>query len=104
MVESELSDVAGLPAEVTVHLLDLSVNRIVKSWAFRGKSVITVGREPARDVEINDPYVSRNHAELQYRDGGWFLLSRGRNGVLVNNRAVEEHPISGDTTFRLGSS
>ena len=98
------SNAAETPAEVTVHLLDLGVNRTVKSWTFCGKASITIGRDPDCDVEINDPYVSRNHAELHLRDGRWVLVTRGRNGVLVNNRPIEEHVAVGDVTFRLGTS
>ena len=101
---SDLSNPAGTPPEVTVHLLDLSVNRTVKSWTFCGKALITIGREPDRDVEISDPYVSRNHAELHFRMGNWVLVSRGRNGVMVNNRLIEEQAIVADITFRLGAS
>src|SRR5262249_3103529 len=55
-----------------------------------------------RDVQISDPYVSRNHAELRYIDGGWQLHSLGRNGVLVQDQLVNAHPVTGDITFRLG--
>ncbi len=87
---------------VAIHLVDSSLERLVKSWRFSAQSIITLGRADDRDVEISDPYVSRNHAEFHFREGRWVLRSTGRNGVLVNNQAVEQHVLNGDLTFRLG--
>jgi pSer/pThr/pTyr-binding forkhead associated (FHA) protein len=90
--------------EVVVQLLDAALGRAVKSWKFLGRNEISIGRMPERDIEINDPYVSRLHAELHYCDGHWLLLSRGRNGVVVRNRQVTELPIESEVTFQLGPS
>jgi hypothetical protein len=38
-----------------------------------GKDVITVGRELENDLLIDDPTVSRHHAELCRRDGRWVV-------------------------------
>jgi pSer/pThr/pTyr-binding forkhead associated (FHA) protein len=100
-----MSDSTPPPAplgEVEVQLLDTSSGRTVKSWTFEGKSTITIGRSPDQLVEVSDPYVSRNHANIEYRDGQWMLVSRGRNGIVVNNQLVVEQPVSGDVCFRLG--
>ena len=51
---------------------------------------------------MSDPYVSRNHASLTYRDGQWRLVALGRNGVVVDNQLITEYPVSGDVSFRLG--
>lgn len=87
---------------VAVHLLDPTSGRLVKSWTFNDQAQITIGRSPDQDVEMSDPYISRNHANLTYRDGQWLLISLGRHGVLVSNQLITEHPISGDVCFRLG--
>lgn len=90
--------------EVYVHLLDAALGRAVKSWKFAGQSEISIGRMPESDVEINDPYVSRVHAQLRYQDGAWLLVARGRNGVVVQNRQITELPLNAEVTFQLGSS
>jgi FHA domain-containing protein len=94
---------APLP-EVVVQLLDAAHGRPVQTWRFVGKQDISIGRFPERDVEISDPYVSRLHAELCFRDGRWVLLSRGRNGVVVNHQPITELAIDGAVAFRLGPS
>jgi hypothetical protein len=87
---------------VAVHLLDPTFERPLKSWRFVQQGVITIGRSDDRDIEISDPYVSRNHAELHYLDNRWVLVAKGRNGVLVHEQAVEQYEAPGDVTFRLG--
>lgn len=89
--------------EVTVQLLDPTLFRAIKSWKFTDRRQITIGRSSDQDVELIDPYVSRNHANLVYRDGAWLLVSLGRNGVLVGNQMVSDYPVGDDVRFRLGT-
>jgi pSer/pThr/pTyr-binding forkhead associated (FHA) protein len=56
------------------------------------------------DVQISDPFVSRTHAELRATGNGWSLVSLGRHGVVVQGETITELPITGETTFRLGSA
>lgn len=89
---------------VIVQLLDSAVGRPMQGWRFAQQTSISIGRGEDQDVVLSDPYVSRSHAELQCRDGQWVLISRGRNGVLVENRLVAEFPVIGTLVFRLGNS
>ncbi|MBN1817082.1 MAG: FHA domain-containing protein [Sedimentisphaerales bacterium] len=53
------------------------------------RRLVTVGRENA-DILLNDPSVSRLHAEFLFRDGQWLLQDlRSSNGTLVNGRCLE---------------
>lgn len=50
---------------------------------------LTIGRHPACDVALNDPSVSRHHAQLRFRDGSWMLQDLdSRNGTWVNGVRV----------------
>ena len=71
-------------------------------WQFAGEKSLSIGRSDERDVCIPDPYVSRHHADLCVREGGWWLVSLGRNGVLLNGRDVAEAQLSDGATIRLG--
>ena len=99
---------ASLPSapleEVVVQLHDAALGRVVKTWKFRGRQQISIGRAPEQDIEINDPYVSRLHAELHYRDGKWVLIARGRHGVVVRHQQIAELIIDAEVTFQLGSA
>ena len=92
------------PPEVVVQLYDPARSSPIKTWRFTGRPSLTIGRSDERDVEISDPYVSRLHAELVWRDGKWLLLAHGRNGVLVANRPITEFAIQHEVIFQLGSA
>jgi pSer/pThr/pTyr-binding forkhead associated (FHA) protein len=53
------------------------------------KTVTLIGRAPESDLRIDDPSVSRRHAELRYRNGQVQLVDLGStNGVTVNGAPV----------------
>jgi hypothetical protein len=65
-------------------LLLLDGNRIVV-----GPSGATLGRSRQCDVVLNDPNVSRQHAEIRPRGGSWVLNDLGStNGSSLNGRRV----------------
>lgn len=48
-----------------------------------------VGRDPTCDIVVVDPYVSRVHAKIFYRDGRWYVEDLGsRNGTYVNGEDI----------------
>jgi serine phosphatase RsbU (regulator of sigma subunit) len=48
---------------------------------------ITIGRSPRCDIHLRHEAVSRTHARLESRDGGWHLIDdNSANGILVNGR------------------
>lgn len=71
-----------------------------------------LGRRRDCDIVIDDPTVSRQHAELVVRDDQWFVVDGGSlNGTYVNRAPVESAPLrDGDEiwigkmrfTFRTG--
>jgi hypothetical protein len=55
-----------------------------------GPAGVTMGRSRQCDVVLNDPNVSRQHAEIRPRGGGWLLSDLGStNGSLLNGRRIE---------------
>jgi pSer/pThr/pTyr-binding forkhead associated (FHA) protein len=54
-------------------------------------AITRIGRGIACDVTIEDAAVSRRHALVVSRDGGWVLLDdRSRNGTFLNGERVAE--------------
>jgi Protein of unknown function (DUF3662)/FHA domain len=55
-----------------------------------GAGGATIGRSRDCDVVLSDPNVSRRHAELRPRGGGWAIADLGStNGISVNGVRVE---------------
>src|SRR5436309_10384687 len=72
-------------ARVETALLLLDGKRLVV-----GPAGVTLGRSRQSDVVLNDPNVSRQHAEVRPRGGSWVLTDLGStNGSRINGRRVE---------------
>jgi len=94
---------SNIPA-VVVRLLDPNQGRPLQEWRFDSATEITIGRSEDRSIVIPDPQVSRLHVTLSLRDGKWWLVSQGKNGVLVDGKLVNEVPTGVELTFRMGAN
>src|SRR5919199_4926267 len=66
-------------------------------------SRVLIGRSRDCDVTLEDPNVSRRHAELRNQDGQWVVADLGStNGVKVNGRRVEEQVLRPGDEIALG--
>jgi serine phosphatase RsbU (regulator of sigma subunit) len=55
------------------------------------KDRVTIGRARESDIFLPDQWLSRHHAEIQRRDGLYFLLDLGsKNGTLLNGERVRQ--------------
>jgi hypothetical protein len=63
-----------------------------------GPTGATLGRSRQCDLVLNDPNVSRQHAEIRPRGGSWVLIDLGStNGSRINGR-----PVQGPEVVRAG--
>jgi hypothetical protein len=61
-----------------------------ESAYFLTHAVTTIGRAAECDVRLDDPGVSRRHAEVRYSDGKVGIVDLGStNGIAVNGKAAE---------------
>ncbi len=66
---------------------------------------LTIGRDPMSDVAIDDPRVSRHHAELVHDDGGWSLADSGSaNGTFLNGARVSATAVHPGDRIRVGDT
>ena len=64
---------------------------------------MTIGRSRECDVVIDDPNVSRRHAELRPHGAGWIVTDLGStNGIKVNGRRVREAALEPGDEIMLG--
>jgi transcriptional regulator with PAS, ATPase and Fis domain len=70
-----------------------------------GSEPLILGSSEDCNVRIEDPHVSRRHAEIQRGAGGVVLRDLGsRNGTLVGRIAVKEVVLSSGAEIRLGTT
>ena len=71
-----------------------------------GAAGATLGRSRSCDVVLDDANVSRRHAEVRPRGGGWIVADLGStNGVAVNGVRIEQaHALKPGDRIELGTS
>jgi hypothetical protein len=68
-----------------------------------GGSRVVLGRSRDCDIVIDDPNISRRHAELRREGDGWLVADLGStNGVKVNGRRVNEQRLNPGDEITLG--
>src|SRR5690606_11643905 len=66
---------------------------------------ITIGRGSSVDLKIDDPGISRSHAEIVFRGAGVEIHDLGStNGVILDGRRVDSAPLKNGSTIRLGNT
>src|SRR5215218_8019807 len=85
--------------EPRLHVTDPQGRRVVPV----DKSLFTIGRRTAADLQVVSTDVSREHAEISIDGGGYMLRDRGsRYGTFVNGEQVTERPLKHGDRIRLG--
>jgi hypothetical protein len=68
-----------------------------------GGGTVTIGRHPESDVFLDDITVSRRHAEVRYRDGGYWAHDVGSlNGTYLNRQRIDNAPLSTGDEVQVG--
>jgi Protein of unknown function (DUF3662)/FHA domain len=66
-------------------------------------SRVVIGRSREADIVLQDPNVSRRHAELRRDEGGWQIVDLGStNGIKVNGRRVNNQPLGPGDQVTIG--
>ena len=91
--------------------VDLGIQRevAVLTWAGKRheltKRTVVLGRSKDADVQVNDPNVSRHHAELRQEGATYWLVDLdSTNGIEVKGKRVKRLKLDDGTRFTLGST
>jgi hypothetical protein len=91
--------------------VDLGIQRevAVLSWDGNRKELdkrrAVIGRSKDADVQVNDPNVSRRHAELRQEGATYWLVDLdSTNGVEVKGKRVKRLKLEDGTRFTIGST
>jgi hypothetical protein len=98
------------PAEVaTVGTGDVEREVAMLEWDRHSLRVdkrrVVLGRSRECDIQIEDPNVSRRHAELRQEGSAYWIIDLdSTNGVEVNGRRVKRAKLTPGDTFTVGST
>jgi hypothetical protein len=68
-------------------------------------SVTVIGRAAEADLRLNDPGVSRRHAEIRQESGSFWVIDLGStNGLRVNDAPVSRHELINGDRVEIGST
>jgi hypothetical protein len=63
----------------------------------------TIGRSPDCDIFLDDVTVSRKHAVLAQKDGGFFIEDQGSlNGTFLNRKRIESGRLENGDELQIG--
>jgi hypothetical protein len=66
---------------------------------------LVLGRSRDSDIPVEDPNVSRRHAEIRHEDGAYWIVDLGStNGISVNGKRVKRAKLEPDDTILLGTT
>ena len=69
------------------------------------KRAIVLGRSRECDIRVEDPNVSRRHAEIRQEDGNFWIVDLGStNGVQVNGKRVDRARLSNEDRIVIGQT
>jgi hypothetical protein len=67
--------------------------------------VLVVGRSRDCDIAVDDPNVSRRHAEIRHEDGAYWIVDLGStNGITVDGERVERARLAPGPEILLGTT
>ncbi|TAK07638.1 MAG: FHA domain-containing protein [Candidatus Manganitrophaceae bacterium] len=65
---------------------------------------LSIGRGKT-DVVVNDPKVSRHHADLEWSEKGFFLVDlKSTNGIFVNDQKIDKKLLSAEDVITVGDT
>ena len=68
-------------------------------------SVVTIGRGSDAGIRIDDPGISRHHAEIRYSESGFSIIDlASTNGTLVAGERIGERALADGDEIRMGST
>jgi pSer/pThr/pTyr-binding forkhead associated (FHA) protein len=101
---------AAQPTEAA-SAVELGVQRevAVLTWSGQRREIekrrVVIGRSKDADVRVEDPNVSRRHAEVQQEGATYWLIDLdSTNGVEVNGRRVKRAKLEPGDMFTVGST
>lgn len=70
-----------------------------------GEETVKIGRSGDNNVVLKDTKASRNHAEIRFEDGRFFVVDlESRNGTRVNGEQIRSHGLRHNDQVQIGQA
>lgn len=73
-----------------------------RSYRFDPTEVVTIGREPGCDVTLDNPWVSREHADLVADGRHWVFRDHSKHGSFADGHRISQLTVAGEQAIVLG--
>lgn len=101
-LESSAPTVEPKPVKVPL-LVHLEKDKVVEKVPV--DKTIEIGRSPANHIVLNEPKVSRRHAEIQHVGNKYVLVDlESSNGTYVAGKKVKEYPLQPNDEIKIGNA
>src|SRR5260370_36025200 len=74
-----------------------------RNYAFSPGATIRIGRSSENDIVVNDPTVSRRHAQLSWEPAGWVWQNAGQSPTFLARHPVAQFAVGQQVEIRLAS-
>lgn len=102
MEPAVVDDVGDLPAGVYIFVVEGIDHG--RRFDLAGKDIVVIGRDGA-DINLQDPFISRRHAEIRADVRRWVLYDHGStNGSLVNELPANGRELLDGDIIEVGYS
>jgi len=99
------------PPEAAEAAADPDLEREVAMLSWDGRTLrvdkrrVVLGRSRECDIQVEDPNISRRHAELRQEGSAYWIVDLdSTNGIEVNGRRVQRAKLESGDTFTVGST
>ena len=104
IVITEKAELKTIAPKHEPYLIQISGRETGQMHPLKGRRV-RIGREPQCEIVLDDPHISRNHAEVQSFDDGKIVLRDlgSTNGIFVNGVRVQEQQLQDGDKILIGT-
>ncbi len=103
MIITDRFEVGEKSSSLEPYLIQISGRETGQMHRLGGKDM-RIGRDPTCEIMLDDPHVSRTHAEILDQDGNLLLKDAGStNGVFVNGKKITEHQLADGDKILIGT-
>src|SRR5215472_7481838 len=74
-----------------------------RNYTFAPGATVRIGRSAENDIVVNDPTVSRRHAQLSWEAAGWVWQNAGQSPTFLAGQPVAQFAVGQQVDVRLAS-